>query len=213
VIPPHPESRASFPIPLITGGLVLAGIALLLRPRWAEPLAFDRAAIESGELWRLLTGHLVHVDLRLALFDLVAVAAFGAWVERKSRALVIVVVLTSALAASFGVLVATDHARYVGSSALASGLLTAGAVQVLRVSGDPRRRVLAGLLLAGFATKLALEALGVWPTAWGALPEEIEPVGAAHLLGALAGATAGWFHRTRSAPGSRSRSPTHRSGG
>ena len=40
---------------IIVGGFVLFGAA----PR---TLLFDRAAIGGGEVWRLLTGHFVHVD-------------------------------------------------------------------------------------------------------------------------------------------------------
>lgn len=178
---------------------MLVALGLLLRPGWAEPFAFDRAAIERGELWRLLTGHLVHGSLRLALFDLVGLALFGAWVERGSRTLLIVVVFAAASAASLGVWGGTEHARYVGSSALVSGLLTAGAVRMWRQPAERGMRLLAGLLLVGFATKLTLEVAGAWPATWGALPEGIEPVAAAHLLGALAGASAAWFHRARPA--------------
>lgn len=64
---------------LLTGGLWLA-----LGPA-PEPLVFDRAAIAGGEVWRLITGHLVHCDGRHALWDIGALALIGWLLENQGR--------------------------------------------------------------------------------------------------------------------------------
>ena len=36
---------------------------------WPAPFRLDRAAVEAGEVWRLVTGHLVHATRAHFLFD------------------------------------------------------------------------------------------------------------------------------------------------
>ena len=176
--------------PVCTLLVVACALALEVAPGPAARLGFERASVARGEVWRLLTGHLVHGAGRLALFDLTALALFGAWVERASRRIHGAVLVASGLVASLALLAFTEYERYVGSSALVSGLLASACVLVLRSSPSRAGRLVALTLLALFACKLALEFLGLWPAALGGLPAGFEAVPAAHLGGALGGAAA-----------------------
>jgi rhomboid family GlyGly-CTERM serine protease len=187
------EAASGVRRPLLTLGLVAASAAVALLPGAEAALVLERAAFERGEWWRGLTGHLVHVFPRLALVDLVVLLGLGAWLEGRSRGLLAATLLASALAASAGVLLASGFSTYVGSSALACGVLGALAIREERA----RPRVLARLLCALFVLKLALEALGVRPLVSGGLPAGVEPAVVAHLAGALAGLALGLAARAQ----------------
>ena len=61
-------------------GLILVGLclALLLPTLGGEAarlaLRYDRAALAAGELWRLFTAHVVHLNLRHALVNILGLA-------------------------------------------------------------------------------------------------------------------------------------------
>lgn len=173
-------------LPLGTLVLVGTAVACEFSPLLSRGLDFERAAIANGELWRVFTGHLVHRVPGLALLDLFVLAVLGAWIERRSRRVLVSVLIASALAASCAVLLVTSYERYLGSSALGCGLLAAACVLTFR-AGRQRLALAAGLL---FAVKLAFEGLGFWPAGLGALPPGSEPALAAHVGGALGGSVA-----------------------
>ena len=69
------ESRGSHALPWFSSlaAAIAAALWLLLGPAPAA-LVFDRTAIADGELWRLVTGHLVHSDSEHAFWDIGALA-------------------------------------------------------------------------------------------------------------------------------------------
>jgi len=176
-----PRTRAR---PAATAALVAVGIACEFVPRVADALRFERERIQSGEIWRFLTGHLVHGSSALAVLDLAVLVGLGAWWEHRSRAAFVAIVLTSATFASTGVLVLTDLAVYVGSSAITAGLFTAGAVE-LGVERPGFRRLVCAAALVLFALKCAVEAQGGAVLA--TLPTGTRVCFEAHALGGVAG--------------------------
>lgn len=64
--------------------LITAGVVLLyqLMPSLAWP--FDRAQIEAGTYWSLLSGHFVHGDAQHLTWNLVALVLLGTVIERRS---------------------------------------------------------------------------------------------------------------------------------
>jgi rhomboid family GlyGly-CTERM serine protease len=173
-------------------GLALLGAcALLLLPTLAGEagrllLRYDRAALEAGEGWRLLTAHVVHLDTRHALLNCLGLALTWALFARDYSLRQWVPIVLGAMAAIDAGLWLCDSTLlwYVGSSGTLHGVMAAGALAHVR-RGQRDGWVLAGLL----AVKLAYEH---WV---GALPlsgsEAV--VVSAHLYGVIGGAAVAAF--------------------
>ncbi len=182
--------------------------------RWAIPLAlgllctllqvlpartllqYQRAQILHGQLWRLLTGNLVHLGWGHLLHDLLGLGLiwllFGALLRPRVW---LALLLWDGLAVGLGLLLFSPQVQwYVGISAVLYGLFTTGCLALLR-----RRPRYAALLLAGMA------ALITWSLLAGPLPAQdwgldgpVLPI--AHLYGAAGAALfmlgrLGWSRR------------------
>ncbi len=170
---------------MLTIVLVAVSSALEFAPALTAALRFEREALQSGELWRFLSGHLVHDSSRLAVIDLAVLLVLGAWWELRSRAAFVAIVLVSAVAASTAVLTLTDLSAYVGSSAISSGLFAAAAIELGLERGGVRRAV-CGLALLLFAIKCIAEVRGA--SYFAVLPEGTRVCAIAHALGGAGGA-------------------------
>ena len=156
-------------------------------------LRYERSGLAAGELWRLLTAHVVHLDLRHALLNCIGLALLWVLFARAYRARAWLAIVAASIAAIDAGLWWWNSTVdwYVGSSGALHGVLAAGVVAQLR-SGDR----LGWLLLTVIAVKLAYEhAAGALPFA-GNDPVVV----AAHLYGAVGGALAATFLRPRSVP-------------
>lgn len=150
-------------------------------------LSYDRAAIADGQLWRLLSGHLVHMGwshFALNAIGLLLICQLVADRFTSRHWLGISVATIVGIDIGFWLL-EPQLEWYVGLSGLLHGLLAAGVVGGLR---DRHREawVLGALLVA----KLAYEQLV------GPIPGSAESTGgavitAAHLYGAVAGIVVG----------------------
>ena len=148
-------------------------------------LRYDRAALTGGEAWRLLTAHVVHLDLRHALLNgcgLVLMWALFARDYTGRQWLLVVLGAVVAIDAGLWLLDSTVQ-WYVGSSGALHGIMAAGALAHLR------RREPDGWLLAGFLmAKLAWEHwVGPLPLAGGVVVVD------AHLYGVIGGAAVAAF--------------------
>jgi len=165
-------------IALLSALLQLAGLE--------RALTYDRALIDAGQWWLLISCHFVHTGWShwsLNMAGLAIVAVFFSRYGSVPRWLL--VVLVSALFAGAGsYLFNPELDRAVGLSAVLHGLFVYGALCEL-----PRDRVGGSVLLALLAAKL------LWEFFRGAMPgSELLAGGAvateAHLYGALGGLTA-----------------------
>jgi rhomboid family GlyGly-CTERM serine protease len=148
---------------------------------------YERTAIEAGQLWRLITGHLVHLGSSHMVLDLGALVLIRLIVGTALSNLEWAGATLASMAAIdaglyFG---APDIAWYVGLSGILHGLLAAGAIALWRSD-----RWFAAVLAAGLLAKL------LWEQAVGPLPWSAEATGgtvitAAHLYGALGGTAFG----------------------
>ncbi len=169
--------------------LMLLIVSFLLQAfDWVDSWRFNRDLVEQGDIWLLLSGHIVHLNwshwlLNMAGLSIVAFffsghASFKQW---------LLVILVSACVISAGIWWwLTDIRYYVGLSGVLHGLFLYGALREIRyfpVSGYVLVTVLIGKLL--------------WEFFNGALPGSEEMAGGrvlteAHLLGAVGGISV-WF--------------------
>ena len=159
----------------------------------AADLRYDRAAVGSGEFWRLVSGHFVHLGgphfalnaagLALVWFLVGQVFDVRQW---------LLVVAMSLFAMDLGLWFLNPGLHwYVGMSGLLHGILVAGLVEQLR-RPDRETLVLAALVLG----KL------IWEQWSGPLPGSESTAGGpvvvdAHLYGAMGGVLAAFATRIR----------------
>jgi rhomboid family GlyGly-CTERM serine protease len=179
-------------------GLLLA-CALLLLPELGGDvgralLRYDRAGLAAGQWWRLLTGHIVHLDLEHAGLNSLGLVLMWALFARdySPRQWILIVLATLATIDAGLWLRDSTVAWYVGSSGALHGVMAAGTLAHLR------RRDLDGWILAAFiVVKLSFEQRA------GALPFADSGAGVvvdAHLYGALGGAAVAAFLKPRAEP-------------
>jgi rhomboid family GlyGly-CTERM serine protease len=169
------------------GGWVLAGcIALLLLLQLGgaaavAALRYERSALRAGQVWRLASAHLVHLDLRHALLNGLGLILMWVLFVRDYRARQwFLILLAAAAAIDAGLWFRdTDVLWYVGASGVLHGVMAAGTLAELR------RGELPGILLAVFLlAKLAYEQwAGALPFSGAAVPVVVN----AHLYGVLGG--------------------------
>jgi rhomboid family GlyGly-CTERM serine protease len=159
-----------------------------------ERLQYDRQAIAGGQLWRLVTCHLVHFGLEhlawdAAVFVLLAVLC---WRLGKRRSLVSLATATLAIPAALWIL-QPGLSTYRGLSGLDSALFVTAALGMgQRLCGEGRDRWGA----AAYASVVALGAKIAYEVATGttlfvdAAGLGFVPVPLAHATGALAGVLA-----------------------
>jgi rhomboid family GlyGly-CTERM serine protease len=166
-------------------GLALGGLCVLLLLPLAggeaaeRLLRYDRAGLAAGQWWRLLTGHLVHLDLRHALLNIMGLALMWALFARDySPRQWLLIVLGVVAAIDAGLWLADSTVLwYVGSSGALHGVMAAGALAHVR-TGQRDGWILAGVLLV----KLAYEHwVGALPLSGSAVVVD------AHLFGVLGG--------------------------
>jgi rhomboid family GlyGly-CTERM serine protease len=169
------------------GMALLASCGLLLLPELAgdagrEALRYDRTAVAAGEVWRLLTAHIVHLDLDHAALNSLGLVLMWALFARDYRPLQwLAIILGSIVTIDTGLWLRDSTVGwYVGSSGALHGVMAAGTIAHLR-RGD-----LDGWILAAFIlVKLAYEQSA------GALPFTDSHAGVvvnAHLYGTVGGA-------------------------
>ena len=165
---------------------ILIGLVVLQLAAPASTLAlrYDRVALADGQWWRLITAHLVHLDLRRLLLNALGVILMWALFARDYPPRQwFLIVLAAAAAIDAGLWFRDPQLQwYVGASALLHGVMAAGTLAELR------RGARDGWILAAFlAAKLVYEqSHGALPFAGNALPVVVN----AHLYGALGGLVA-----------------------
>lgn len=146
-------------------------------------LNYQRDLISQGELWRLLSGNLLHTNFNHLLLNLAAVILLWALHGRfyqQSRYLQLVTAI--ALISNISLFYFSPHMQqYVGLSGVLHGLLLWGACQDIRYKDK-----------TGYLLLLALTAKIIYEQIFGASPNMAVLINAnvaidAHLWGAIAG--------------------------
>lgn len=108
--------------PILTSLLVGAAILTTAVPQLSSALVYDRGLILSGELWRLLTCHLVHFNARHLLYDLLAFGVAAWCIEQRGQRKFATLCALMAPAISISLLLASPGMSYYGGmSGLACG--------------------------------------------------------------------------------------------
>ncbi|HEX6811243.1 MAG TPA: rhombosortase [Planctomycetota bacterium] len=174
--------------PLVT--LALAAIAAVVAAAPAlQPLLLGaREEIAAGQVWRLLTAHVVHNSASHFAWDLAAFVLLGALCERAGRARFACCLGASAvlIPAAIG-LWQPSLSSYCGLSGIDSALFVlcvAGVVRRAVAARKPGLAAAAGLLAAGFVAKIGYE-YATASTVF--VADDGVPVPLAHVIGAFVG--------------------------
>ena len=169
---------------LVPGVVMLLALALMLAgDSGREWLRFERAGIASGEAWRLVTGHFVHLGISHTILNLAGLILVWLLAGRAYPWQKWLWIMTGSMAAiDLGLWFGAPMLEwYVGLSGLLHGMLAAGAI-----AGLAERSAEALILAVVVAGKVAYEQLA------GPLPgSEATSGGAvivdAHLYGVIGG--------------------------
>ncbi len=152
-----------------------------------QTLRFDRSAIDSGDVWLLLSGNFVHLGSSHLLMNMAGLAMIVALVwARFSTIEWVLIIVFSSLVVGVGLYLRDPNVLwYVGFSGTLHGLIIAGSLADLRYY--PKSAAILLVLVVG---KL------VWEQVAGALPGSESVAGGsvvvnAHLYGAIGGAVMG----------------------
>ena len=137
---------------------------------------------QSGEFWRLLSGHLLHLNWNHTLMNLLALILITQIFSGRTPLRWWLDTLLGAFIVSLGLLwLSPDVGWYVGLSGIAHGLFVAALLE--RLPLQPRSSL---LLLVAIAGKLLWEQLyGALPLVAGSTPMPV--IVDAHLYGAVSG--------------------------
>jgi len=169
------------------GLCLISVICQLFDPATTTALRYERSAIQSGEIWRLFTGNLVHLGWEHLLLNVTGLILIWLLFGRQlSTRQWLIVTVVSCLAVGLGLLIFHPELDwYVGLSGMLHGLFVTGLLINLRNGYK-----LEWLLLLAILGKLA------WEQYHGAMPGSAEIAGGAvivdaHLYGALSGIVTG----------------------
>lgn len=173
-------------VPVWTLLITLGSTIASLTPGMARYLIYDRSAILGGEVWRLVTGHLVHFSGGHLAYNLAAFS-LAAWVlERRRDISLPALFLLSGIVISGGIfLLIPDLSFYGGLSGIVFALVVSLSLSGITAAGSGRWSSI--LLLSLTALKL------IWELTEGRFffvspAPHVIPVPLSHLLGAFSGA-------------------------
>src|SRR6202790_742757 len=140
--------------------LLVLDLVLGLGDSVSQLLRYDRSAIAAGGWWRLLTAHIVHLDVHhLILNELGLVLLWSLFAQDFDAVEWCVIVLSGALAISSGLWWLSPQVTwYVGASGVLHTVMAAGTARHLALRAWDR-----WILSLGLCGKLAWEQLGGHP--------------------------------------------------
>jgi len=187
------------PVLIIVILVLIYSISAADLPAWR----YDRGAVLAGQLWRLVTGHLVHGDLHHLAWNVLGVLIVGLLFAGDYTAPQWVVILIASTAAiDLGFLTFQPQLEwYVGFSGVLHGAMAAGLVRWSYRGGG----ALTWLVGAIFVAKLGWEHF-MGPLPFTASGLSLPVVHEAHSYGAVGGAVAALAIETCSARRHRVRS-------
>ena len=185
-----PRLRCDFPWTLAIVGLaVVATLGAFGSPRIADALRAD-GRIADGQLWRAVTGPLMHATWGHLVRDLALVALAGVAYEAPLRPLRAPLFVAGLIVPALAVLAAGDARWYCGVSGLSHALLAAAlSYEVMRRRGAARAIVLG--LCAVSALKPLYELATGAPAFAMSLGDGVTQAPLAHVVGVMIGIACG----------------------
>jgi len=168
--------------------LGLAAVAVLAQGSDgdADLLVYDREGLAAGELWRLLTGHLVHFSTAHLVNNL-AVLVPAVWLVETRYKDAGLLLLAAASAVGIAVFVgAPEIQRFGGASGISLAVLTYACLRGL--NENRRWRLVCAVLLAIVCAKLTAEFFWSWRLLDWETNGNFVPVPLSHLVGTATGA-------------------------
>ncbi len=165
--------------------LFMALVYFILGPA-PDTLYFNAEKIIQGELWRYITGHLVHSDIQHLLLNLTAFIILSALIETHSRLQLFTALIIGIIFINFYLFNSNEINNYAGLSGVLNTLLVITLYQQRKLHTKPLS--LTGYLTASIylisAAKIIYELYTqdslFLHTLWPSLPQ-------AHLAGFIAG--------------------------
>ena len=125
----HENQRMNFFIVLVI--LMLCMSFFSLNPQWLTWLMWDREAIDAGQWWRLLSAHVMHLDNRHLLFNMIGLLLIIDTLCQAMSARELASLLLMCALGVGGLLLHRQSSLqwYVGLSGVLYGLWVAGSLQ------------------------------------------------------------------------------------
>lgn len=185
-------------VPIVTLLVVAAGIGAYVIPGLASQMVYDRAAILSGEVWRLLTGNWVHFSASHLLYDLLALGIAGWIIERRGYPHFGLLCVLAAVGISTVLLAVSPEVQsYGGLSGVATGAIIYLGLHGLKEPAPWRWICVAALvLIAGKVLQESITGRFIIGAA-GSVP--FVPLPLSHIVGGLTAAFLFWWSRARDA--------------
>lgn len=141
---------------VLTPLLLVAAVVVYAVPKLSPWLVYDRAAILSGEYWRLVTGHLVHFSPSHLIYNLLALGLAVGLLEREAERGLAPALALGTLVIPLSLFALAPEIQFYGGL---SGLATVAIVLLgLRGLSQPGIwKVVGSLILAGFLVRLVVE--------------------------------------------------------
>jgi len=187
--------RLDFPwtLALAVAALAATLLAIAAPGPTTSRLIADAAAIRDGQLWRLLTGPLVHATWGHLARDLAVCLIIGAGYEPTLRPIWPALGVAALILPTAAVTLTGDWSAYFGLSGLSHAWIAAALVHEHHSTRPLLRRTRYRACLhaasLAFAAKLVYEAITATPLFPMDLGPTIRQVPLAHLTGAVIGAT------------------------
>ncbi len=171
--------------------LAVLAVAIWLVPPAGLVLEYERTAIASGQVWRIVTCHFTHWSLNHLFWDTAALVVLGALCEADNRLRLLGCLAASAIVIPLAVwILFPDMQTYRGLSALDSAIFILLAVDIIAQCarrGEWRWVAGAGMVLAGFAAKIGYETVTGSTVFVDSVGANMVPIPLVHVLGAVVG--------------------------
>ncbi|KAF0243894.1 MAG: hypothetical protein FD180_2975 [Planctomycetota bacterium] len=183
--------------------VLLSAAAVIIPIAAAAGLELDRAAVASGQLWRLVTCHWTHYSFDHFLWSWLPFVLLGVLCERDSRPRFLAAVGAAVFIIPVAVHFFTPGIEiYRGLSGLDSALFSLLCATVIREKAVEKKWawvVVTSAALAGFAAKMLFEATTSRGFFLDTAASGMIPVPAAHLCGFLVGLVSGIWPKRKDA--------------